>query len=79
MTKFCATKYLNLRICEGFICMLLSVQVRSTRFNLPLESFIFEKFEEMPLKQLLHLEISAREMCEKFVYKHSEKIEYVKS
>ena len=28
---------------------------------------------------LLHFDICAREICEKFVYKHSETIEYVKN
>ena len=31
------------------------------------------------LKDLLRFEISAREIYEKFVYKHSETIEYVKN
>ena len=31
------------------------------------------------LKHLLLSEICAREICEKFVYKHSETIEYVKN
>ena len=35
--------------------------------------------ENFTLKHLLLFEIYAREMCEKFVYKHSETIEYVKS
>ena len=30
-------------------------------------------------KHLLPFEICAREICEKFVYKHSETIEYVKN
>ena len=36
-------------------------------------------FEYFTLKHLLFLEIYARERCEKFVYKHSETIEYVKN
>ena len=32
-----------------------------------------------PLKHLLLSEICARELCEKFAYKHSETIEYVKN
>ena len=32
----------------------------------------------LQLKHLLFFEISAREICEKFVDKHSETIEYVK-
>ena len=35
--------------------------------------------EELTLKHLLLSEICARGMCEKFVYKHSKKIEYVKN
>ena len=31
------------------------------------------------LKQLLPFEICAREICEKFVYKHSEAIVYIKN
>ena len=34
--------------------------------------------EDFILKQLLLFEICTREKCEKFVYKHSETIEYVK-
>ena len=32
--------------------------------------------EDFTLKHILHFEISAREICEKFVYKDSETIEY---
>ena len=35
--------------------------------------------EDFTLKQLLHFEICARQICETFVYKHSETIEYVKN
>ena len=36
--------------------------------------------EDITLKHLLLFELCAREMCEKFVYKHSERIEeYVKN
>ena len=35
--------------------------------------------EDFSLKHLLISEICAREICEKFVYKHSETIEYVKN
>ena len=34
--------------------------------------------EDFTLKDLLPFEICAREICEKFVYKHSETIGYVK-
>ena len=34
--------------------------------------------EDFTLKDLLLFEICAREICEKFVYKHSETIGYVK-
>ena len=33
----------------------------------------------MLLKRFLNFEICAREICEKFVYKYSETIEYVKN
>ena len=33
--------------------------------------------KDFTLNQLLLFEICAREICEKFVYKHSEKVEYV--
>ena len=33
---------------------------------------------DFTVKHLLLLEIRAHEICEKFVYKHSETIEYVK-
>ena len=35
--------------------------------------------EDFTLKYLLLFEICPREICEKFVYKHSETIEYVKN
>ena len=35
--------------------------------------------EDFALKYLLLFEISAREICEKFVYKHWETIKYVKN
>ena len=35
--------------------------------------------KDFRLKHLLLSEVSAREICEKFVYKHSETIEYVKN
>ena len=35
--------------------------------------------EDFILKHLLLLEIYTSEICEKFVYKHSETIEYVKN
>ena len=35
--------------------------------------------EDFILKHLLLLEKCAREICEKFVYEHSEKIRYVKN
>ena len=35
--------------------------------------------EGVTLKHLLHSEIYAREICEKFVYKHSETMQYVKN
>ena len=37
------------------------------------------KIEDFTLKHLLLFEISAREICEKIVYKHSETIEYIKN
>ena len=41
--------------------------------------FIWKYVEDFILKDLLLFEIYAREICEKFVYKHSETIEYVKN
>ena len=35
--------------------------------------------EDFQLKHFLLFEICAREICEKFVYEHSETIEYIKS
>ena len=35
--------------------------------------------EEFTLKHVLRFEICAHEICEKFVYKHSETIEYIKN
>ena len=37
------------------------------------------KIEDFTLKHLLLFEICEHEICEKFVYKHSETIEYVKN
>ena len=43
-------------------------------------AFIWKQIvEDFTLKQLLLFEMCAHEMCEKFVYKHSEIIEYVKN
>ena len=38
-----------------------------------------EYVEKFTLKHLLLFEICTREICENFVYKHSETIEYVKN
>ena len=35
--------------------------------------------EDITLIHILFFEICAREICEKFIYKHSETIEYVKN
>ena len=50
----------------------------SKSLDLPLyvNSFMFEDFT---LKHLLLFEISSPEICEKFIYKHSETIEYVEN
>ena len=44
--------------------------------------FVFiwkQSVEDFTLQQLLHFEKYAHEVCEKFVYKHSEAIAYVKN
>ena len=42
--------------------------------------FTWNKYvENFTLKYLLLFEIFARDICEKFVYKHSETIEYLKN
>ena len=42
--------------------------------------FIWKKYvEDFTLKHLLLFEICAPEVCEKFIYKHSETIEYAKN
>ena len=42
--------------------------------------FMWKKYaEDFTLKHLLIFEICARELCEKFIYKHSETIEYIKN
>ena len=42
--------------------------------------FIWKYFvEDFTLKHLLRFEMRPREICEKFVYKHSEAIKYVKN
>ena len=44
--------------------------------NLPIRLHIKKKYVEgITLKQVLLFEICAREVCEKFAYKHSETIE----
>ena len=44
--------------------------------NIP--AFIWKKYvEDFTFEHLLLFEICAREICEKFVYKHSETIEYI--
>ena len=40
--------------------------------------YIYIYIKDFTLKHLLLFEICALEICEKFVYKHSETIEYVK-
>ena len=43
-------------------------------------AFIWKYYvEDFTLKHIHFFEICARETCEKFVYKHSEAIEYVKN
>ena len=43
-------------------------------------TFIWKYYvKDFTLKHLLLFETRAREVCEKFVYKHSETIEYVKN
>ena len=41
--------------------------------------FIWKYVEDFTLKHFLLSEICAQEICEKFVYKHSETIEYFKN
>ena len=50
-------------------------------WNLPmsLPSYESNTMKISHLKQILLFEICAGEICEKFVYKHSETIEYVKN
>ena len=48
----------------------------------PANIFLFiwkQSFEDFTVKHLLLFEICAREVGEKFVYKHSETIEYIKN
>ena len=43
-------------------------------------AFMWKKYvEDFTLKHLLLSEICTREVCEKFVYKHSETLEFVKN
>ena len=43
-------------------------------------AFVGKRYvEDFSLKHLLLFEIYTREICERFVYKHSETIEYVKN
>ena len=51
-----------------------------TRKSTNISVFIRKEYVEgFILKHLLLSEICAREICEKFVYKHSETIKYVKN
>ena len=45
----------------------------------PYENNIWKNVEDFTLKQLLLFEIGPLEVCEKFVYKHSETLEYVEN
>ena len=58
-----------------------SLKAHLCRFeNLPITSSSYENdVENFTLKYLLLSEICPRELCEEFVYKHSETIEYVKN
>ena len=40
---------------------------------------VWKYVEDFKIEHLLPFEICAREICEKFVYKHSEAIKYVKN
>ena len=54
------------------------LKVHKCRFeNLPMFSSSY--IEDFALKHHLLFEIGACEICKNFVYKHSEKIEYVKN
>ena len=58
------------------------LKVHQCRFeNLPIPSSSYKnnKLNISHLKYLLLFEICAREICEKFIYKHSEIIEYAKN
>ena len=46
---------------------------------IPLSPYENKSFEDFTLKHLLRFETYTCEICEKFVYKHSETIEYVKN
>ena len=67
---------------DNFLCVKWS-----TAFALKVHSCSFESLtkssslydEDFTLKHLLLFEICAREICEKFAYKHSETIENVKN
>ena len=62
--------------------MFLILKAHLCRFaDLPVSLSSNEKknAEDFTLKHLLLFEICARETCEKFVYKHSKPIKYVKN
>ena len=50
-------------------------------WNLPISSSSYESnmLKDFTLKHVLIFDICAHEVCEKFIYKHSETIEYVKN
>ena len=75
-----------LKICynpkwETFKAFKGCLKVHWCRFeNLPMSSSLYENnMLKILLEHLLLFEICARAICEKFVYKHSETIEYAKN
>ena len=61
-------------ICKSFKGTLMQIWKSGNIFV-----FIWKYVEGFTLKHLLLFEICAREICEKFVYKHPETTEYVKN
>ena len=59
----------------GFYVYLLKVTPMQIWKSANIFVFTWKYVEEFTLKRLLYIEICAREICEKFVYKHSETIE----
>ena len=71
--------YYSLTEGEWYLSCLIGILMQIWK-SASISVFIWKQYvEDFTLKHLLLFEICAREICEKFVYKHSETIEHVKN